>query len=362
MKNVLFLIITFIAISNNVFAQDNIVLKSGDEIKSKVLEINQTEIKYKKFDNQNGPTYIIPKANVFLIKYENGSKEIINEIGNQQNPKISEPTFNKPAQQNASTDLNSINTTTNQYEYWPHKRTFLLELEYLFGNNIDNSYKKIINSENNYLTNLGLKWVTKDATGNVLSTDDINKYTYSGAGMILGFRFLYYVSDKVAIGGRISNYSITQTLTVNSKDEQGTLISLSFFGPSINWHFYKNKRFGLLLKGDLSFVTGTEESLSALNLLATDDSFKDELPSGLAGDVKSAHNTTNFSGFQCNFGLSASYFISKWFNIDAGFQLNSLSGSFDKTLWVGSENSISSFSPVFCLSLNFLLRNKIENL
>jgi hypothetical protein len=60
------------------FAQDVIVLRSGDEIKSKVVEITPTEIKYKKFDNLEGPTIVILKSDVFMIKYENGTKEVIN--------------------------------------------------------------------------------------------------------------------------------------------------------------------------------------------------------------------------------------------------------------------------------------------
>lgn len=56
---------------------DVITLKSGDEIKAKVLEITQTEIKYKKCDNINGPTISLNKADIFMIKYANGTKEMI---------------------------------------------------------------------------------------------------------------------------------------------------------------------------------------------------------------------------------------------------------------------------------------------
>ena len=53
---------------NTAFAQDLIVLKSGDEIKSKVVEITPTEIKYKKFDNLEGPTIVIFKSDASIIK------------------------------------------------------------------------------------------------------------------------------------------------------------------------------------------------------------------------------------------------------------------------------------------------------
>ncbi len=64
------------------YAQDIITLKNGDEIKAKVTEISSTEIKYKRFENLEGPTVVISKADVFTIKYENGFREVINSLGN----------------------------------------------------------------------------------------------------------------------------------------------------------------------------------------------------------------------------------------------------------------------------------------
>lgn len=61
------------------YGQDIITNKSGEEIKTKVLEVTQTEIKYKKHGNTNGPTYTISKSEVFMIKYENGEKDVFGE-------------------------------------------------------------------------------------------------------------------------------------------------------------------------------------------------------------------------------------------------------------------------------------------
>jgi hypothetical protein len=56
-----------------------VITKSdGEEVKAKVLEVTQSEIKYKKFDNPNGPTFTILKKEVFMIRYENGSKDVFN--------------------------------------------------------------------------------------------------------------------------------------------------------------------------------------------------------------------------------------------------------------------------------------------
>ena len=56
-------------------AQDVIVKKDQTTIMSKVLEITSTVIKYKKWSNQDGPTYSIDKSEVLSINFENGEVE-----------------------------------------------------------------------------------------------------------------------------------------------------------------------------------------------------------------------------------------------------------------------------------------------
>jgi len=53
MKRVIFVFLASFIISQFSFSQDIILLKNGDSIRSKIMEIGQTEIKYKKFDNQD---------------------------------------------------------------------------------------------------------------------------------------------------------------------------------------------------------------------------------------------------------------------------------------------------------------------
>jgi hypothetical protein len=65
--------------ANFSYSQDLIATKKGDIIKAKVLEINTSEIKYKKTDNLSGPTYSVLKSDVFSINYKNGSKDVFSE-------------------------------------------------------------------------------------------------------------------------------------------------------------------------------------------------------------------------------------------------------------------------------------------
>lgn len=64
---------------------DEIILKNGDELRVKVVEIAETIIKYRRCDNLNGPIYNILKSDVFLIKYPNGTRDVFVENNNEKN-------------------------------------------------------------------------------------------------------------------------------------------------------------------------------------------------------------------------------------------------------------------------------------
>ena len=79
MKKITLLIWAIVAIVSTGLAQDNIVLRTGEEVKAKVEEVGLNEIKYKRADNPTGPLYTILKSEVLMIKYENGTKDVFAE-------------------------------------------------------------------------------------------------------------------------------------------------------------------------------------------------------------------------------------------------------------------------------------------
>lgn len=86
MKKHLLFIVLFCA-SLMTMAQDVIVKKDGSTIQSKVIEINETEIKYKKWANLDGPIYVINQSELTSINYQNGEVECFtreNEVGTSQ--------------------------------------------------------------------------------------------------------------------------------------------------------------------------------------------------------------------------------------------------------------------------------------
>lgn len=66
-------------INNNLAVPDScdkIIYKDGTEIMAKITEINTSEIRYKRCDFIDGPTFVEKQNKVFMIKYANGKSEM----------------------------------------------------------------------------------------------------------------------------------------------------------------------------------------------------------------------------------------------------------------------------------------------
>ena len=69
------LVLFLFCLTGTAMSQDVILKKDNTTVLSKVLEITNTEIKYKKWSNQEGPTYSINRAEVTRINFQNGDVE-----------------------------------------------------------------------------------------------------------------------------------------------------------------------------------------------------------------------------------------------------------------------------------------------
>lgn len=84
---------------------DKILKKDQTIIEANVLEIDDTQIKYKKINNLNGPTYTVLRQDVVSIEYANGETEFFNKVipqktSSEKEPTIGEnPTASKPTNQ-----------------------------------------------------------------------------------------------------------------------------------------------------------------------------------------------------------------------------------------------------------------------
>jgi hypothetical protein len=62
--------------SQNSDKADIIITKTAQKIEAKILEIGLNEVKYKKFNYQDGPTYTVTKCEIASINYKNGEVEV----------------------------------------------------------------------------------------------------------------------------------------------------------------------------------------------------------------------------------------------------------------------------------------------
>ena len=82
-RKLLYFLATALLSISSIYAQDIITTRVGDEIQAKIIEVGANEIKYKKWTNQEGPTYTLNKTEIFMINYQNGEKEVFSQTNNQ---------------------------------------------------------------------------------------------------------------------------------------------------------------------------------------------------------------------------------------------------------------------------------------
>ena len=78
MKRLIITLICMLSVVMSLSAQDLIVKMDNTNIEAKVTEISAEQIRYKKWTNVDGPTYVLPVVDVNYIQFVNGSKEVFN--------------------------------------------------------------------------------------------------------------------------------------------------------------------------------------------------------------------------------------------------------------------------------------------
>lgn len=75
MKTLVILSALLALLSLKGFSKDKLHFKSGKVEEVKVLEIGEQSVRYKMFDNQSGPEYVVEKTKIEKIVYQNGNIE-----------------------------------------------------------------------------------------------------------------------------------------------------------------------------------------------------------------------------------------------------------------------------------------------
>lgn len=102
-------------------AQDIITTKDGSDIQARILEVTNSEVKYKRFSNLEGPTFTISKSDILIVRYENGENEVFKESDNvQQNQQNQQNQYNQrnyqQAQRRGYYNPNGMNTDAEIWE------------------------------------------------------------------------------------------------------------------------------------------------------------------------------------------------------------------------------------------------------
>jgi hypothetical protein len=155
----LFFFVVFFTSLIAVKSQDLIIKKTGDEVKAKILEIGSAEIKYKRYDFQDGPIYTISKSEVVLIRYENGINEVISTTTTPTTPTPTEvvPQYVAPT--------TPVEKTSSKIEY--KYGSYSQNGRYVSKSRVLNILKTVNDSEINRLLK---KARNKKTTGTVIAT------------------------------------------------------------------------------------------------------------------------------------------------------------------------------------------------
>ena len=131
---VFLILIAIIGFGISVKAQDIITLKNGTDIQALVQEVGEVDVKYKKFENPNGPNYTLKKTEILIIRYANGSKDIFSE---EEKPiEKKEVSQSKPNPTDTKkTSISQSNNENMQIVYLPantQSRKDVIVLKYVF--------------------------------------------------------------------------------------------------------------------------------------------------------------------------------------------------------------------------------------
>lgn len=119
-----FLAFLLFGLTATAISQDVILKKDNTTVLSKVLEVTSTEIKYKKWSNQDGPTYSINRSEIMSINYQNGDVDRFNDNA-----------ATTPVHQQTVTPQSHIQASTAQTQPKPEK----VESPYSRGMHYDNN-------------------------------------------------------------------------------------------------------------------------------------------------------------------------------------------------------------------------------
>jgi len=235
MRNILLLLLTWTILYGSLFAQDLIFIKPyGSKIEARVIEITADQIKYRNFDQLDGPIRSIKKSEVTKIVYENGSEE---EFKEAEKTKVDYQQYLGTSQQ----------PTENQSTEYRGKY-------FLLGAGYGNSYGGIgvkfagrFGSQLGFGFHAGLGYfpfITTDSQGELDNTGE-GAILFSAGAQLFFYKWLY-VDLQFGSFGQEWSYTSTYYYSGSYSYYDYTSNLETLYGPSllVGGDFIFGKRFG----------------------------------------------------------------------------------------------------------------------
>lgn len=309
MKKNLLLLSAMLVISVISKAQDILNTKKGEEIKVKVLEITNTEVKYKKFDNVNGPTYTVDKSEISFIKYENGTIEKFDE------KKTTTPINEKFKEKKSVRFFDPTDSNTIDAGFWGVN--FGLSLPTNDFGSIDKTSQSAGRASNGSNASYQINYQFGKKKRH---------------GIILQFLSQSFERDNAAYSDRLSN--IFGLTVINSVNKGKNSMGMFGIGHNIRWKLnFKNSIALRYILSYSSFTTpGVEATFSNGNKFTNSEGKGNTIAFSLGLHYK--NNITNSLCFLANIENTAQTFN---YNTDATYTGNSNS-VLDNSLSVNNYN------------------------
>lgn len=278
MSRVPFLTFLLLAISFASIGQDRIQTIEGNTIEAKVMQVTPQKVVYKRFDNQSGPDYNLPKKQIVKIVYQNGTEDVFNM-----------PTRNVSKKQGKydSKNMKESSLGNNIISFIPGAYTYALEGN-LNDPGVGISYERMLEKNGHISVVLPLMYnFSSDRDfGNNLAYGGV-AYTgstdYHSVSFIPGVRF--YPAPKknrVRYGLGLSVFATFGSEPYSVYDDSYYIRSYST--PQQDWHY---SMYGIMISNSLN-ASVTKHFFIGIDLNAgvpvSDNRRKDSYPAAVVFD------------------------------------------------------------------------------
>ena len=217
-------------------AQDVITLKNGDEIQAIVQEIGDVDIKYKKFENLDGPNYSLKKSEVFMIRYINGSRDVFpDSMLTQKQTDEQGQSGNQPSPVTDHTAFTQLRKNDQSMAEFLKKNDVVLYTQFKRGTSIGNKGAIFLGS-GVFATALGIAMIVsggKKVNESYYAKDGKNEVVAGTICVLVGPAFIITSIPLIASGSGLKRRAVDEY----EKKYFGNRVGLR---PSLDFNLYGN--------------------------------------------------------------------------------------------------------------------------